>query len=87
MKKAVVLVSGGLDSATVLAQAIADGYICTALSVDYGQRHVVELDCARKVVKHASVTDHRVVSIDIGGFGGSALTDDAIYVPNYPCTA
>ena len=86
-KKAVVLVSGGLDSATVLAQAIADGLICTALSVNYGQRHVVELDCAREVVKHAGVTDHRVVTIDIGGFGGSALTDDAIDVPNYNSTA
>ena len=87
VKKAVVLVSGGLDSATVLAQAIADGFICTALSVNYGQRHVVELDCARKVVKHAGVTDHRVVTIDIGGFGGSALTDDAIDVPNYNAMA
>lgn len=80
-KKAVVLVSGGLDSATVLAQALADGYICTTLSVNYGQRHLVELDCARKLVAHMGVTDHREVAIDIGGFGGSALTDKAIDVP------
>jgi 7-cyano-7-deazaguanine synthase len=80
-KKAVVLVSGGLDSATVLAQALADGYTCTALSVNYGQRHLVELDCARNVVAHMGVTDHREVAIEIGSFGGSALTDQAINVP------
>ena len=80
-KKAVVLVSGGLDSATVLAQALADGHTCTALSVNYGQRHLLELDCARKVVAHLGVTDHREVAIEIGGFGGSALTDQAINVP------
>jgi 7-cyano-7-deazaguanine synthase len=80
-KKAVILVSGGLDSATVLALALADGYICTALSVNYGQRHLVELECARKLVAHMGVTDHREVVIDIGGFGGSALTDTTIDVP------
>jgi 7-cyano-7-deazaguanine synthase len=80
-KKAVVLVSGGLDSATVLAQALADGYTCTALSVNYGQRHLLELDCARKVVAHMGVIDHREVAIEIGSFGGSALTDQAINVP------
>jgi 7-cyano-7-deazaguanine synthase len=81
IKKAVVLVSGGLDSATVLAQALADGYVCTTLSVNYGQRHLVELECARKLVADMGVTDHREVVIDIGGFGGSALTDKAIDVP------
>lgn len=80
-KKAVVLVSGGLDSATILAMAMAQGYECYALSVDYGQRQKIELQCAAKVARANDVADHRVVKIDIGGFGGSALTDRAIAVP------
>ena len=81
VKKAVVLVSGGLDSATVLAMAKADGYECYALSMDYGQRHRVELERAQKVSKTNGAVEHRVVRIDIGNFGGSALTDNDIDVP------
>lgn len=80
-KKAVVLVSGGLDSATVLAMAVDQGYQCYALSLDYGQRHRIELERAKKVAQTHGAAEHRVVSIDIGGFGGSALTDDDINVP------
>ncbi|MEO0367640.1 MAG: 7-cyano-7-deazaguanine synthase QueC [Pseudomonadota bacterium] len=80
-KKAVVLVSGGLDSATVLSMALAQGYSCYALSLDYGQRHRVELTRARQVSDSAGAIEHRIVRIDIGNFGGSALTDDAIDVP------
>lgn len=80
-KKAVVLVSGGLDSATVLAMATAKGYDCYALSMDYGQRHRIELDRAQKVAKSNGAKEHRVVRIDIGNFGGSALTDRDIQVP------
>ena len=80
-KRAVVLVSGGLDSATVLAMAKADGYDCYALSMDYGQRHRIELDRAQKVSEANGAIEHRVVRIDIGNFGGSALTDQDISVP------
>ena len=80
-KKAVVLVSGGLDSATVLAMANADGYDCYALSMDYGQRHRVELDRAQKVSQANGAIEHRLVQIDIGNFGGSALTDQGISIP------
>lgn len=80
-KKAVVLVSGGLDSATVLAMAKAQGYECYALSMDYGQRHRIELDRAEKVATANGAKEHRVVRIDIGSFGGSALTDQDISVP------
>ena len=78
---AVVLVSGGLDSATTLAIARDAGFRCFALSVAYGQRHEVELDAARRVVDAVGVEDHRVVAIDLSAFGGSALTDPAIAVP------
>lgn len=81
MKKAVILVSGGLDSATVLAIAKAEGYNCYAVSFDYGQRHSAELDAARKVAARAGVSEHRIVSIDLSQFGGSALTDESIDVP------
>ena len=81
IKKAVVLVSGGLDSATVLAMACAQGYECYALSMDYGQRHRIELDRAQKVAQSNGAVEHRVVRIDIGNFGGSALTDQDIDVP------
>jgi len=80
-KKAVVLVSGGLDSATVLAMAIDQGYECYTLSMDYGQRHRIELDRAKKVSASSGAKEHRVVRIDIGNFGGSALTDRDINVP------
>ena len=81
MKKAVVLVSGGLDSATVLAIAKAAGYACYAVSFDYGQRHSAELNAARLVAAQAGVAEHRIVTIDLSQFGGSALTDENIDVP------
>jgi len=80
-KKAVILVSGGLDSATVLAMAIDQGYECYTLSMDYGQRHRIELDRAKKISTSIGAQEHRVVRIDIGSFGGSALTDRDINVP------
>jgi 7-cyano-7-deazaguanine synthase len=76
--KAVVLLSGGLDSATVLAMAVREGFDCHALSFDYGQRHRFELQAAARVAKALGAADHRVVKIDLtaaGGFGHSALTD------------
>jgi 7-cyano-7-deazaguanine synthase len=76
MKHAVVLLSGGLDSATILAIARAWGYETYALSFDYGQRHARELDAARKIAKSLGAREHRVVKIDNQIFGGSALTDD-----------
>jgi len=76
MKRAVVLLSGGLDSAVTLAIAKRDGFEPHALSFDYGQRHRVELDAARRVAQAAGVRDHRVAQIDLRVFGGSALTDD-----------
>ena len=83
-KNAVVLVSGGLDSATVLAIAAAGGWRCHALSIDYGQRHRSELDAARRVARALGAHEHRVAAIDLTLFGGSALTDRAIEVPTEP---
>lgn len=80
-KKAVVLVSGGLDSATVLAMAKADGSECHALSFDYGQRHRAELDAAKRVALQLGAVEHRTVGLDLRAIGGSALTDDEIAVP------
>ena len=80
---AVVLLSGGLDSATVLAMARARGLRCTTLAFDYGQRHRHELDAARAVSEHLGAREHRVASIDLRAIGGSALTDDAIDVPRH----
>lgn len=80
MKKAVVLLSGGLDSATVMAIAASEGYDLHALTFDYGQKNVVEVESARRVATAFGVEDHRIASIDLGLFGGSALTDD-IEVP------
>ncbi len=80
-RPAVVLLSGGLDSATVLAIARADGFDCHALSFAYGQRHNFELDAARNVAAAARVADHRIATIDLGLFGGSALTDAKLDVP------
>jgi 7-cyano-7-deazaguanine synthase len=79
--RAVVLLSGGMDSATALGIALQDGFAVTALSVDYGQRHRKELEAARKVAKHFGVRDHRTVSLDLTAIGGSALTDRKIPVP------
>jgi len=83
-KRAVVLLSGGLDSATALAMAKAQGFDCYALSFRYGQRHAVELECADQVAKAQGVVEHRTVTIDLGAFGGSALTDLNIAVPHEP---
>ena len=83
MKNAVVLLSGGMDSATVLAMAREQGYTCYALSVDYGLRHYTELAAAQRVAKLLGAHEHRVVKIDLTGFGGSALTDKNIAVPQH----
>ncbi len=80
-KKAVVLVSGGLDSTTVLAIAKSQGYDCYTISFDYGQRHRAELDAAALTASRLGATEHKVVSLDLRSIGGSALTDDAIDVP------
>ena len=80
-KTAVVLVSGGLDSATCLAYAIKQGYVCYALSFDYGQRSKSELVAAQRVVRAADVREHKIVELKLGELGGSALTDAAIDVP------
>lgn len=84
--KAIVLVSGGLDSATVLAMARDQGYACHALSFDYGQRHGVELEAARRVAHALGAVEHRLVPLDIAWMGGSALTDPDIAVPLAPTT-
>ena len=83
-ERAVLLTSGGLDSATVLAMAHADGRECYALSFDYGQRHRAELAAASRVAQSFAGTVHKVVGLDLRGIGGSALTDDAIDVPTEP---
>ena len=80
-KKAVVLLSGGLDSATTLAIAREAGYACYAMSFNYGQRHQVELDSAKSISTSMGATEHKVVSLGLGDIGGSALTDDDIDVP------
>ncbi|HEU4487335.1 MAG TPA: 7-cyano-7-deazaguanine synthase QueC [Povalibacter sp.] len=82
--RAVVLVSGGLDSATTLAIARSQGLQCHALSVDYGQRHRAELEAAARVAKTLGAVEHRVIRVDLGGIGGSALTDASIAVPEAP---
>ena len=81
---AVVLLSGGLDSATALAMARRDGYRCYALSLDYGQRHKAELLAAQRVAHALGAVEHRVMPIALDAFGGSALTDAAIAVPEQP---
>ncbi len=80
-KKAVVLLSGGLDSSTVIAKAKADGYQVYALSFDYGQRHDSELDAAKVIARKEQVIEHKVVPMNLRSIGGSALTDDSIAVP------
>ena len=84
MKNAVVLLSGGMDSATVLAMARAQGFSCYTLSVDYGQRHRAELAAAQRVAQTLGAHEHRVVKIDLTGFGGSSLTDNKIAVSQQP---
>ncbi|MCC4260843.1 7-cyano-7-deazaguanine synthase QueC [Halopseudomonas aestusnigri] len=81
---AVVLLSGGLDSATVLAMAQAQGLRCYTMSFDYGQRHRAELQAAERVACAAGVVEHKVIGMNLGGIGGSALTDDSIAVPEGP---
>lgn len=81
MKPAVVLLSGGLDSATVLALARREGFACHCLSVNYGQRHGVELQAAGRVAAALGAASHRVLTLDLSQFGGSALTDTEIAVP------
>ncbi len=80
-KKAVVLLSGGLDSATTLAIARSEGFQCYALTFAYGQRHKREIEAAKKVAESLGATEHRIINIDLATFGGSALTDAAIEVP------
>ena len=78
---AIVLVSGGLDSATVLAMARAEGFRCIALSFDYGQRHRIELEASARVARAGGAAEHRILNLPIGELGGSALTDTSIDVP------
>jgi 7-cyano-7-deazaguanine synthase len=84
MRSAVVLVSGGLDSATTLAMARAARFQTFALSVDYGQRHRAELDAAARVAAALGAHEHRVMRVDLAGIGGSALTDASVHVPESP---
>jgi 7-cyano-7-deazaguanine synthase len=83
-KRAIVLLSGGLDSATVLAIARARGFECYAMSVHYGQRHSAELAAARQIASALSAREHRIMGVDLAGIGGSALTDAGIAVPESP---
>ncbi len=83
-KKAVILLSGGLDSATVVAMAKAEGYACYTMSFDYGQRHRAELQAAERVAQQLGVVEHKVIGMDLAGIGGSALTDSNIAVPEQP---
>ncbi|WP_313210044.1 7-cyano-7-deazaguanine synthase QueC [Stutzerimonas nitrititolerans] len=83
-KKAVVLLSGGLDSATVVAMAKAQGYSCYTMSFDYGQRHRAELQAAERVASQLGVVEHKVIGLNLNGIGGSALTDSTIDVPEAP---
>jgi 7-cyano-7-deazaguanine synthase len=83
-RPAIVLLSGGLDSATTLAIAVREGFRCHAVSFGYGQRHAAELDAARQVAAALGAVEHRVMGIDWGGIGGSALTDPGIAVPEAP---
>jgi len=84
-KRAVVLLSGGLDSATALAMAKAQGFACYVLSFDYGQRSVTELNAARAIATQLGAIEHRVLRLSLEDFGGSALTDNSIDVPEGEC--
>ncbi|MEJ2645487.1 MAG: 7-cyano-7-deazaguanine synthase QueC [Gammaproteobacteria bacterium] len=83
-RKAVVLLSGGLDSATTLALARSEGFDCYALSLDYGQRHHAELTAARRVAQALGAVEHKTIPLDLTAIGGSALTDARIAVPERP---
>ena len=80
-KRAVILLSGGLDSATVVAMARAEGYSCYTMSFDYGQRHRSELEAAARVARDLGAIEHKVIGLNLDGIGGSALTDSSIDVP------
>lgn len=82
MRKAVVLLSGGIDSATTLAVAMAEGYETYALTFDYGQRHRKEVEAARKLASSMGVKEHKVLNLDLDKIGGSALTDKSLEVPS-----
>jgi 7-cyano-7-deazaguanine synthase len=82
--KAVILLSGGLDSATVLAMAVEQGYRCYSMSFDYGQRHRSELQAAERVAKQLGAVEHKLIRMDLNGIGGSALTDPSIEIPQAP---
>jgi len=82
--KAIILLSGGLDSITVLALARRQGYQCYALSFDYGQRHNAELEAAKKIAERYALAEHKVITLGLGSIGGSALTDERIDVPMSP---
>ena len=84
MKPAIVLLSGGLDSATVLAMARAENFRCHALSVHYGQRHHADLAAAKRVAAFLSADQHRIMNVDLAGIGGSALTDAGVAIPESP---
>lgn len=81
IRRAVILLSGGLDSATLCAMAKAEGYCCYALSFDYGQRHHAELEAAARIARSLRVEQHKVIRLDLGSIGGSALTDISMTVP------
>jgi 7-cyano-7-deazaguanine synthase len=83
-KKAIILLSGGLDSITVLAKAKEQDYQCYALSYDYGQRHNAELEAATNIAQDYQVVEHKIINLGLGTIGGSALTDDHIAVPDTP---
>ena len=83
-KRAVILLSGGLDSATLVAMVRAQGYSCYTLSFDYGQRHRAELHAAERVARELGVVEHKVIGLNLNGIGGSALTDSSINVPEAP---
>ena len=83
-QRAIVLLSGGLDSATILAIAHSEGYVCDTLSVSYGQRHVAELEAAIRVARSLGAASHRVINVNLDTIGGSALTDRTIAVPEGP---
>lgn len=83
-KRAVILLSGGLDSATLVAMVRAQGYRCYTLSFDYGQRHRAELHAAERVARDLGVVEHKVIGLNLNGIGGSALTDSSIDVPEAP---
>lgn len=87
LSRAVVLISGGLDSATTLAMAREQGFACYAMSFDYGQRHRVELQAAAEISRRLGVVEHKLIRIDLGNMGGSALTDLNIAVPETPTEA